>query len=112
MSATGLEERVAEATSDELVRLCFGGPITASTASRVRELIRARVRRGDLRLLVDLRAVTTIDVSGIAALLDARRVVEAREGGVLAFRVNATVDRALRESGTISAFRLWHAPEA
>ena len=43
----------------------------------------------------------------IAALLDARRVLEARTGGTPVPRANRLVCRALEETGTITAFALW-----
>ncbi len=92
---------------DDLVRLRLGGPLTTATAPRFRNLVRGYAKLGDVRLLVDLEAVPAIDASGIAALLDGLRVIGAHEGGVMVLRVNKTVSRALKVSGTISAFRLW-----
>lgn len=92
-------------------RVRLRGPITATTAHTVRELIRGALRLGDARVLVDLQAVTTLDVSGIAALLEGRRMVAARAGGSMVLRVNRIVSRALKESGTVSVFRVWSAHE-
>jgi anti-anti-sigma factor len=87
------------------------GPLTAATAPS----LRARIRRavlddGEARLLIDLRAVTAIDAAGIAALLEARRILDAQAGGTLALRTNPLVSRALKGTGTISAFVLWNGP--
>jgi ABC-type transporter Mla MlaB component len=59
---------------------------------------------------LDLQAVTVLDAAGVAALLDARRVLEAPTGGTLVLRANRLVCRALRETGTIAAFVLWTGP--
>lgn len=104
-----MRERVPQVgAGDELVRLRLWGPLTAATAQRVRNLIRGYARMGDIRLLVDLEAVPAIDASGIAALLDGLKVIERHEGGAMVLRVNKTVSRALKESGTISVFRFWN----
>lgn len=103
-----MRERVPQAgAGDELVRLRLWGPLTAATAQRVRNLIRGYARMGDIRLLVDLEAVPAIDASGVAALLDGLKVIEGHEGGAMVLRVSKAVRRALKESGTISIFRLW-----
>jgi ABC-type transporter Mla MlaB component len=60
--------------------------------------------------MVDLQAVTALDAAGIAALLDARRVLEAQTGGTLLLRANGLVCRALEERRTIAAFALWTGP--
>lgn len=91
--------------------LRLAGPLTAVTAPA----FRARVRRavddyGEARLLIDLHGVTAVDAAGIAALLDARRVLEAQTGGTLVLRANAVVCRALKDTGTIAAFALWTGP--
>ena len=95
-----------EETGD-IVRLRLWGALTAATAAGVRELLRNYVGMGCLRLLVDLEAVESIDAAGVAALLDGRRLVETRAGGVLYLRVGPIVDRALRQTGTVSVFRFW-----
>jgi anti-anti-sigma factor len=91
--------------------LRLAGPLTAATAPA----FRARVQQaaddyGDARFLIDLYGVTAVDAAGIAALLDARRVLEAQTGGTLVLRANAVVCRALRDTGTYAAFALWNGP--
>jgi anti-anti-sigma factor len=87
------------------------GPLTAVTAPAFRARIRQAVDDyGETRLLVDLHGVTAVDAAGIAALLDARRVLEAQTGGTLVLRANAVVCRALKDTGTIVAFALWTGP--
>lgn len=93
-------------------RVRLRGPITATTAHTVRALIRGALRLDDVKVLVDLQAVTALDVSGIAALLEGGRMVAARDGGSMVLRVNRIVSRALKESGTVSAFRVWSPREA
>jgi anti-anti-sigma factor len=99
-------EHTAEAGQAGQVRLCLLGPITAATAPRVRELIRDYAERGDDRLLLDLERVTAVDAAGVAALLSGRKLIEARPGGWMGLRVNGEVRRALRDSGTLPAFRI------
>jgi anti-sigma B factor antagonist len=93
-----------------LAQLRLTGPLTAATAPQLRARVRDAVDQGEARLIVDLRAVTGLDAAGIAALLDARRVLEAQAGGTLVLRVNRVVCRALKETGTITAFALWTGP--
>ncbi len=100
-----------EETGD-VVRLRLWGALTAATAAGVRELFRNYVGTGCFRLLVDLEAVGSIDAAGVAALLDGRRLAEAGAGGVFYLRVGPTVSRALRQTGTVSAFRFWPDAEA
>jgi len=110
--AAKTEQEVPQAgAGDDLVRLRLGGPLTTATAPRFRNLVRGYAKPGDVRLLVDLEAVPAIDVSGIAALLDGLKVIGAHEGGVMVLRVNKTVSRALKVSGTISAFQFSDEPE-
>ncbi|MFQ5829771.1 MAG: STAS domain-containing protein [Candidatus Methylomirabilia bacterium] len=102
---TEVRDEVPEAAAtDDLVRLRLWGPITAAKAQRVRNLIQGYARMGDVRLLVDLEAVPVIDAHGIAALLDGLRAVKAHKDGMMALRVNPVVSRALKQSGTITAF--------
>jgi anti-anti-sigma factor len=90
-----------------LARLRLAGPLTAVTAPALRTRVREVTRNGHARLLIDLEAVTAIDAAGIAALLEARRVLEAQAGGTLVLRANPVVCRALKDTGTIAAFALW-----
>jgi anti-anti-sigma factor len=92
--------------------LRVAGPLTAVTAPSFRARVRQAVNDyGEARLLFDLHAVTAVDAVGIAALLGARRVLEAQTGGTLALRANAVVCRALKDTGTIAAFALWNGSE-
>jgi len=86
----------------------FDGALTAATAPRVRAQLRDCAQRGDVRLLVDLQAVTALDAAGLAALLDGQRIVESYAEGALVLRPNRIVRQALKESGTIAAFALWN----
>jgi anti-sigma B factor antagonist len=93
-----------------LTRLRLTGPLTSSTAPSLRARVRAAVRDGQTRLLIDLEAVTALDAAGIAALLEARRVLEAQPGGTLVLRANEVVGRALKDTGTFAAFAIWNGP--
>ncbi len=112
MSAIAIEEREdrqAPLTSqalDGLTRLRLTGPLTAATAPQLRAQVRDAMDRGRARLMVDLQAVTGLDAAGVAALLHARRTLHAQAGGTLVLRANAIVCRALKDSGTITAFAL------
>jgi anti-anti-sigma factor len=86
------------------------GPLTAATAPALRARVREAARQGRTLTAIDLQAVTALDAAGIAALLDARRVLEAQTGGTLVLRANRLVCRALRDTGTIVAFALWTGP--
>jgi hypothetical protein len=46
----------------------------------------------------------------VAALLEARRLLEAHTGGTLVLRANPIVCRALKDTGTLTAFALWTGP--
>jgi len=61
-------------------------------------------------MVIDRRAVTVLDAAGIAALLEARRVLEAQPRGTLVLRANTMVCRALKDTATITAFALWTGP--
>jgi anti-anti-sigma factor len=91
--------------------LRLAGPLTAVTAPAFSARVRQAVDDyGETRLLLDLHGVTAVDAAGVAALLDARRVLEAQTGGTLVLRANAVVCRALKDTGTIVAFALWTGP--
>jgi anti-sigma B factor antagonist len=102
------EDREAVEALEGLTRLRLTGPLTAATAPQLRSRVRDALRRSGPRLMMDLQAVTGLDAAGLAALLDARRLLHARTGGTLVLRANAIVCRALKESGTIAAFALLH----
>jgi hypothetical protein len=55
-----------------------------------------------------LHAVTALDAAGIAALLEARRILETQPSGTLVLRANDVVCRALKDTGTLTAFALWN----
>ena len=93
-----------------LERLHVRGALTAATAPSLRARVQDAVGQGPTRMELDLQAVTALDAAGVAALLDARRVLEAQTGGTLVLRANRLVCRALRETGTIAAFALWAGP--
>jgi anti-anti-sigma factor len=93
-----------EAGPQGITRLRLWGALTAPAAPRIRALLRHAMASGKSRLVVDLKTVSVIDVSGIAALLDALRAADEGGGSVL-LEVNDTVVRALKASGTIEAFR-------
>ena len=88
----------------------LAGPLTAATAPALRAEVRAAIDQGRTALLVDLDAVTGVDAVGVAALLEARRLLEAHTGGTLVLRANPIVCRALKETGTLTAFALWTGP--
>jgi ABC-type transporter Mla MlaB component len=90
-----------------LARLRFAGPLTAVTAPALRSQVRTAVRDRQTRMLIDLYAVTALDAAGIAGLLEAPRVLEARPSGTLVLRANGLVCRALEDRGRIAAFALW-----
>ncbi len=109
LAATEVRDGVPRAAG-ELVHLRLRGPLTVSTAPRLRDLICAYTAAADRRLLVDLEGVTAVDASGIAALLDGQRAVAATPAGGMFLRLNPTVTRALKRSGTLPAFRVWRSP--
>jgi len=59
------------------------------------------------RMELDLLAVTALDAAGVAALLDARRVLDAQTGGTPALRAPGIMCRAPEDAGTIAAPALW-----
>ena len=102
----------AEADVQEGVagQLRLAGPLTAVTAPSFSSRVCEAVRDGQVHMVIDLRAVTALDAAGIAALLEARRVLEAQRRGTMVLRANAVVCRALKDTGTIAAFALWTGP--
>ncbi len=109
LAATEVRDGVPQAAG-ELVHLRLRGPLTVSTAPRLRDLICAHAGAVDRRLLVDLEAVTAVDAGGIAALLDGQRAIETAAAARMFVRANPMVTWALKRSGTIAAFRLWSVP--
>jgi anti-anti-sigma factor len=91
-------------------RLHVSGALTAATAPALRARVRDAAGHGPTHMELDLQAVTALDAAGVAALLDARRVLAAQTGGTLVLRANRLVCRALRKTGTIAAFALWTGP--
>lgn len=113
MSAGAVVEhdaRTAEASEGFTCLRLLAGPLTAATAPALRAEVRAAIELGRTALLLDLDAVTGVDAVGVAALLEARRLLEAHTGGTLVLRANPIVCRALKDSGTLAAFALWTGP--
>jgi anti-anti-sigma factor len=113
MSAGALAEqdtRTADACGGFTCVRILAGPLTAANAPALRAEVRAAIEQGRTTLMVDLDAVTGVDAVGVAALLEARRLLEAHTGGTLVLRANPIVCRALRETGTLTAFALWTRP--
>src|SRR5690242_18239772 len=102
MSAVATDERMDRETSEVaqalegLTRLRLAGPVTAATAPQLRAQLREAIEHGHARIVVDVQAVTGLDAAGIAALLDARRLLLAQTGGTLVLRANRIVCRALK----------------
>lgn len=91
-----------------LRRLRIAGPLTAATAPALRRRLRDEIGLDDVRLLLDLRAVTALDAAGLAALIDASRFIDAQPGGVVKVLANPLVIRAFKDSGTMMAFTIWN----
>jgi len=104
------ESRLDDAVEGFTCVRLTAGPLTAATAPALRADLRAAIDQGHTALLVDLDEVTGIDAAGVAALLEARRLLEAHTGGTLVLRANPIVCRALKETGTLTAFALWTGP--
>jgi anti-sigma B factor antagonist len=85
--------------------LRIAGPLTAATAPDLRRRLREETD-GEGRVVLDLEAVTGLDASGVAVLLEAARVRNARGGRSLAVRLNPVVMRALKHTGTLTAFNI------
>lgn len=99
------------AALDGVACLRLAGPLTAATAPSLRARVCQAVHDyREARLLIDLQAVTAVDAAGVAALLEAQRILAAQTGGTLVLRANAVVCRALRDTGTIASFALWNGP--
>ena len=106
-------ESKTEAIGDDdgaVVELRLAGRVTVASAARLQAAIRRCLANRRVRLVVDLRAVTAIDVTGIAGLLDAHRIIASRGAGTMVLKVNAIVRRALRESGTVAVFHVADGP--
>lgn len=88
--------------------VALDGPITVATAWKLVARVAEAVQRGETRLLLDLSRVTALDAAGVAALLEAQRLVEQRPGGTLALRPNRLVAGILTTSGTSGRFTLSH----
>jgi anti-sigma B factor antagonist len=109
-AATEQDARIDEAREGFTCVRLLAGPLTAATAPALRAEVRAAIEQGRTALLLDLDAVTGVDAVGVAALLEARRLLEAHAGGTLVLRANPIVCRALKETGALAAFALWTGP--
>ena len=114
MSGVAIDQAMDRETSEAgqalegLTRLRLAGPLTAGTAPKLRAQVQEAIDDGHPRVVVDLQAVTGLDAAGLAVLLDARRMLLAQTGGTLVLRANGIVCRALKDTGTITAFALSH----
>ena len=86
--------------------LRVAGPLTVATAPDLRRRLREETTAGGTQVVLDLQGVTGLDASGVAALLEASRVINGRRGGRLTVRVNPVVIRALKHTGALTAFNI------
>src|SRR5688572_10697191 len=98
------QPQVAGALLEGITHMRLAGPITAATSAGARQALRESARRSDFKLLVDLQDVTSLDASGVAALLDDRREIDGHAQGVMLIRANGLVIRALKQTPTLGAF--------
>jgi anti-anti-sigma factor len=94
---------------DGWTTLRLNGPLTASTAPTLREVLGRHAQWGGARLLLDLRGVSAIDLYGVAALVYGLKMIEAHQGG-MRLVINDVVARALKRSETLCAFYIGRDP--
>jgi anti-sigma B factor antagonist len=100
----------AKLDPEHVVELKLAGRLTAASAPALKASIGRCIARRPVRLVVDLSAVTALDATAIAALLDAQRIITSRGGEAMTLTVNPLVRRVLKESGTVSVFRIGDGP--
>jgi anti-anti-sigma factor len=93
-----------------LARLRVGGPLTAATAPGLRAQLRSYAEQGCTRVVVDLKAVASIDAAGLAALLAGRNLLEAQPGGALLLQLGPALQATLKRAGALGTFRVWDGP--
>ena len=71
-----LSVRVTSPSSEGAADVVCAGEIDVSTASLLRERLESVITDGAVHLVVDLKAVTLIDSSGLGILVRARRQVD------------------------------------
>jgi anti-sigma B factor antagonist len=83
--------------SIELVSIL--GELDMSNSSELRRRVEKAVREGRERLIIDLEALTHMDSSGLAALIDCHQLAESRGGRLVLMITSGSVRRTVEVRG-------------
>jgi anti-anti-sigma factor len=100
-------ERLAAAT----VLSCHGALVAAS-AMQLETALSQVLLRPDLRIVVDLAAVATIDCTGVMMLRVTAGIAAEQGGSLVLAAPNAQVVHTLREGGTLHSIATYHTVQA
>ena len=89
-------------SEDILICRLPAGPLMNDAAAWVRDRVRALILSGERRLILDMRAVTDLDGTGIGALVAIRAALDA--GDLILSGPRAVVAQALRRSPHAACF--------
>jgi anti-sigma B factor antagonist len=92
--------------------LVLTGELDLSTVGGLRRQVDAALERGARRLVVDLTAVTHMDSSGLAALLDALQLTRRAGGGLALVVTSRPIRRTLEIRGVDGLFTIAPTTEA
>lgn len=95
------------ADSDSFAILSLEGDIDLYHSTAVKEHLAELIDHKSKRILVDLSAVTYIDSSGLAALIEALQKVMAYGGTMALFAATATVQHIFQVARLDQVFRLF-----
>ena len=78
------------------------GALRAPVAPELSRTLEALIRRGERRVLLDLRAVDHIDAAGVGELVRAFNATSAAGGGLRIAHANSRVRRVLQVTGLLT----------
>jgi len=92
---------VAKSQNEGQVRVVATGEVDLSTVERLRATITAAVEPGPSEVVVDLRAVTFLDSTGVGALIDARKQAMTYGSRIRVINPQPVVRRVLEVTGVL-----------
>lgn len=97
--------------SDPVAIIEIAGELDSSNCNDLREEINHQVAKTRQMLLVDLRAVTFVDSTGLGVLVGGLKKMREREGRFILVSTHPRVKRILEVSGLVKVFSVFQTPE-
>jgi anti-anti-sigma factor len=88
-----------QSLDDSIQLLAVSGELDMSNATELRRRVESSMREGRHRVVIDLHALTHMDSSGLAALIDCHQLAEAQGGRFALVITSESVRRTVEVRG-------------